>query len=71
MLKVKQIERDIAGLGLIVTMNDFQAVGMFIVPPQRQAPKVFKHFILSFQEENPRLTRKVINDDKNIQLVTH
>jgi hypothetical protein len=36
-----------------------------------QAPKVFKHFILAFQEKNPRVTRIVINDDKNIPLIAH
>jgi hypothetical protein len=33
-LKAKMVERDIAKLGLIVTMNRFQAVGMLIVQPQ-------------------------------------
>jgi hypothetical protein len=58
-------------LGHIVTWNNFQAVGMLIVQPQSQAPKVLKHFILSFQEENPRVTRIVINDDKNIPQASH
>jgi hypothetical protein len=71
MLKAKLIKRGISELGPIVTTNGFQVVGMFIVQPQSQAPKVFKHFILTFQEENPRVTRIVINDDKNIPLVTH
>jgi hypothetical protein len=71
MLKAKLIERGIPELVPIVTVNSFQAVGMLIVQPQSQAPKVFKHFILTFQEENPRVTRVVINDDKNIPLVTH
>jgi hypothetical protein len=31
---------------------------------------VVKHFILAFQEENPRVTRIVINDDKNIPLAS-
>jgi hypothetical protein len=44
---------------------------MLIVQPHGQAPKVIKHFIISFQEENPRVTRIVINDDKNIPLATH
>jgi hypothetical protein len=52
-------------------VNDFQAVGMRIVQPQSQAPKVLKHFILTLQEENPRVTRIVINDDKNIPLASH
>jgi hypothetical protein len=52
-------------------MNSFQVVGMLIVQPQSQALKVFKHFILAFQEENLRVTRIVINNDKNIPLATH
>jgi hypothetical protein len=71
MLKAKLIERGISKLGLIVTANSFQEVGMLIVQPQSQAPKVLKHFILAFQEENPRVTRIVINDDKNIPLASH
>jgi hypothetical protein len=34
MLKAKLIERGIPELGPIVTVNDFQAVGMLIVQPQ-------------------------------------
>jgi hypothetical protein len=67
-LKEKLIERGIPELGPIVTMSSFQAVGMLIVQPQSQAPKMFKHFIFAFQEENPRVMRIVINDDKNIPL---
>jgi hypothetical protein len=44
---------------------------MLIIQPQSQAPKVLKHFILAFQEENSRVTRIVVNDDKNIPLATH
>jgi hypothetical protein len=44
---------------------------MLLVQPQSQAPKVLKHFILPFQEENPRVPRIIINDDKNIPLATH
>jgi hypothetical protein len=44
---------------------------MLIVQPQSQAPKVLNHFILTFQEENSRVTRIVINDDKNIPLASH
>jgi DNA-directed RNA polymerase subunit E'/Rpb7 len=51
LLKAKLIERGIPELGLIVTVNDFQAVGMLIVQPQSQAPKVLKYFILTFQEK--------------------
>jgi hypothetical protein len=71
MLKVKLIEKGIPELGPIVTMNSFQPVGMLIVQPQSQALKVLKHFILTFKEENPRVTRIVINDDKNIPLAAH
>jgi hypothetical protein len=44
---------------------------MLIVQPQSQDPKVLKHFILTFQEENPRVIRIVINDDKNIPLASN
>jgi hypothetical protein len=71
MFKAKLIERGIPELGPIVTVNSFQAIGMLIVQPQSQALKVFKHFILAFQEENLRVMRVVINDDKNIPLSTH
>jgi hypothetical protein len=71
MLKAKLIKRGIPELGPIVTVNTFQAVGMLIVQPQSQTPKVFKHFILTFQEENLRVMRIVINDDKNIPLAPH
>jgi hypothetical protein len=57
MLMAKLIERGITKLGPIVTSNTFQVVGMIIVEPQSQDPKVLKHFILAFQEENPRVTR--------------
>jgi hypothetical protein len=71
MLKVKLIKRGISELSLIVTVNDFEAVEMLIVQPQTQASKVLKHFILVLQEENSRVTRIVINDDKNISLASH
>jgi hypothetical protein len=71
MLKAKLIERDILELSHIITMNSFQVVVMLIVQPQSQAPKVIKHFILAFQEENSRVSRIVINDDKNIPLAAH
>jgi hypothetical protein len=71
MLKTKLIERGISELGPIVTVNDFQAVGMLIVQPQSQALKVLKHFILALQEENLRVTRMIVNDDKNIPLANH
>jgi hypothetical protein len=70
MPKGKLIERGIPELGSIVFVNSFQAVGMLIVQPQSQAPKVLKHFILAFQEENPRVTRIVINNNKNIPLAS-
>jgi hypothetical protein len=62
-LKAKLIKRGIPKLGFIVIMNGFQAIGMFIVQPQSQALKVIKHFILTFQEENPRVMRVVVNND--------
>jgi hypothetical protein len=71
MLKAKLIERGILEFGLIVTANSFQEVGMLIVQPQSQALKVFKHFILALQEENPRVMRIFINDDKNIPLAAY
>jgi hypothetical protein len=71
MLKAKLIERGISELGPIITINSFQAVAMLIVQPQSQALKVFKHFILTFQEENLRVMRIVINDKKNIPLASH
>jgi hypothetical protein len=55
----------------IVTENSFHVVGLLIIQPQSQAPKVFKHFILAFQKENLRVTRIVINDNKNIPLAIH
>jgi hypothetical protein len=71
MLKAKVIERGIPKLDHIINVNSFQVVGMLSVQPQSQALKVFKHFILTFQEENPRVMRIVINDDKNIPLAFH
>jgi hypothetical protein len=71
MLKAKLIKRGILELSPVVTANGFQSVGMLIVQPQGQALKVLKHFILTLQEENPRITRIVINDDKNIPLASH
>jgi hypothetical protein len=52
MLKAKLIKRGIHELSPIVTVNGFQEVGMLILQPQSQAPKVLKHFILALQEEN-------------------
>jgi hypothetical protein len=71
MLKAKLIKRGISELSPIITANGFQVVGMLIVQPQSQAPKVLKHFILALQEEDPRVTRIVINDDKNVPLASH
>jgi hypothetical protein len=71
MLKAKLIKRDISELSPIITANGFQAVGMLIVQPQSQAPKVVKHLILALQEEDPRVTKIVINDGKNIPLTSH
>jgi hypothetical protein len=44
---------------------------MFIDQPQSQAPKVFKHFILALQEENPRVTQIIVHNEKNIPLTAH
>jgi hypothetical protein len=71
MLKTKLIKRGIPKLSFMVTANCFQAIGMLIVQSQNQAPKVLKHFILTLQEENSRVTRIVINDDKNVPLAFH
>jgi hypothetical protein len=71
MLKAKLIKRGISELSPIITVNGFQAVEIFIVQPQSQALKVLKHFILALQEEHPRVTRVVINDDKNVPLAFH
>jgi hypothetical protein len=71
MLKAELIERGIPELGPIVTGNNFQAVGMLIVQPQSRALKVLNRFILAFQEENPRVMRIVINNNKNIPLTSH
>jgi hypothetical protein len=71
MLKVKLIKRDIPEFSHIVTVNGFQAIGMLIVQSQSQSLKMLKHLILTLQEENPRVTRIVINDDKNIPLASH
>jgi 2-phosphoglycerate kinase len=71
MLKAELIERGIHELGPIVIVNGFHVVGMLIDQPQSQAPKVLKHLILALQEENPRVTRIVINDDKDVPLASH
>jgi hypothetical protein len=71
MLKTKLIERGIPELSPIITVDGFQVVGMLIVQPQSQTSKVLKHFILSFQEENPRVMRIVINNGKHIPLASH
>jgi hypothetical protein len=71
MLKTKLIKRGISELSLIVTTNGFQAVGMLIVQPQSQEPNVLKYFILALQEENSRVTRIIINDDKDVPLASH
>jgi hypothetical protein len=44
---------------------------MLIIQPQSQFSKVLKHFNFALQEENPRVMRIVINDDKNISLASH
>jgi hypothetical protein len=69
--KTKLIEWDIPELGSIITSNGFQTIGMFIVQSQSQALKVFKHFILALQEENPIVTWIIVHNDKNIPLNAH
>jgi hypothetical protein len=71
MVKAKLIKKGIHELCPIVTVNGFQVVGMLIVQPQGQALKVLKHFILTLQEENPRVMRIVVNNGKNAPLVSH
>jgi hypothetical protein len=71
MLKTKLIKRGIPELSPIVTANGFQAVGMLIVQPQSQEPKVLKYLIFALQEENPIVTRVVVNNDKNVPLASH
>jgi hypothetical protein len=71
MLKVKYIKRGISELRPVVTANGFQAVGMLIVQPQSQALKVLKHFIFALQEENPRVTRIIVNNDNDVPLASH
>jgi hypothetical protein len=70
MLKTKLIKRGISELSPIVTANDFQAVGMLIVQPQSQESKVIKYLIFVLQEENPRVTRVVVNNDNNVPLAS-
>jgi hypothetical protein len=71
MLKAKLIKRGISELSLIVTTNGFQVVGMLIIQPQSQEPKVLKYLIFALQEENPRVTRLVVNNDKDVPLASH
>jgi hypothetical protein len=71
MLKAKLIKGGISELSLIVTANDFQVVGMLIVQPQSQEPKVLQYLIFALQEENSRVTRVVVNNDKNVPLASH
>jgi hypothetical protein len=71
MLKAKLIKRGISELSPIVTANDFQVVEMLIVQPQNQEPKVLKYMIFALQEENPRVTRVVVNNNKDVSLASH
>jgi hypothetical protein len=71
MLKAKLIKRGIYELNPIVTTNGFQAAGMLIVQPQSQESKVLKYVILAFQEEDPRVLRVVVSNDKNVPLASH
>jgi hypothetical protein len=68
MLKAKPIKRDISELSPIITANSFQAVGMLIVQPQGQESKVHKYLIFALQKENLRVTRVIINNDKDVPL---
>jgi hypothetical protein len=58
MFKTKLIEWGIPELSPIITLYDFQTIGMLIGQPQSQALKVFKQFILALQEENPLTTHR-------------
>jgi hypothetical protein len=71
MLKKKPIKRDISELSPIITANSFQAVGMLIVQPQSQEPKVLKYLIFALQKENLRVMRVVVNNDKDVPLASH
>jgi hypothetical protein len=71
MLKAKLIKGGISKLSLIVTTNDFQSVRMLIVQPQSQALKVLKYLIFALQEENPRVTRVIVNNDNDVPLASH
>jgi hypothetical protein len=71
MLKAKSIKIGISELSPIVTVNDFQAVGMLIVQSQSQETKVLKYLIFTLQEENSGVTRVVVNNDKNVPLASH
>jgi hypothetical protein len=71
MLKEKPIKRDISKLRPIITANSFQAVEMLIVQLQGQEPKVLKYLIFALQEENPRVTRVIVNNNKDISLASH
>jgi hypothetical protein len=71
MLKAKLIKRGISELSLIVTANGFQTVVMLIVQPQSQESKVLKYLIFALQEENPSVTRVIINNDNDVPLASH
>jgi hypothetical protein len=71
MLKAKLIKRGIFELSLIVSVNDFQLVGMPIIQPQSEEPKILKYLIFTLQEENTRVTIVVVNNDKNVLLAFH
>jgi hypothetical protein len=71
MLRAKPIKRGISELSPIITANSFQAVGMLIVQPLGQEPKVLKYLIFALQEENPRVTRVIVNNNKDIPLASH
>jgi hypothetical protein len=71
MLKAKPIKRGIYKLSSIITVNSFQTVRMLIVQPQSQESKVLKYLIFALQKENPRVTRVIVNNDKDVPLASH
>jgi hypothetical protein len=71
LLKAKPIKGGISELSPIITANSFQAVGMLIVQLQSQELKVLKYLIFALQEEKSRVTRVIVNNNKDIPLASH
>jgi hypothetical protein len=44
---------------------------MLTVQPQSQEPKLLKYLIFALPEENPRVMRVVINNNKDVPLASH